>query len=90
MQAITTKYHPATNTRGARISASTESGIRVSIPYPHDATSDDKHWRAVEALCRKLGWSGTLCEGAIKGGYVYVFVEDRYTRAVSNPRKAAA
>ena len=76
MQAITTKYHAPGNARGARISATTESGIRVVIPYPHDAVQDDRHAVAVRALCAKLGWHGMLQCGATKGGYVWVFVTD--------------
>lgn len=34
MKAIITKYHPAGNVRGARISAKAEGVKGVSIPYP--------------------------------------------------------
>jgi hypothetical protein len=74
-QAIVTKYHGPTNTRGARISASTASGIRVSIPYPHELNTDDAHRAAADALCAKLGWTGTLIEGGMKQGNVYVFAD---------------
>ena len=76
MQAITTKYHSPTNTRGARITAQTESGVRISAPYPHDLSYDDKHASAVQALCDKMGWTGRLVSGGIKGGYVYVFLPE--------------
>lgn len=76
-QAIITKYHAQTNTRGARISAQTESGVKVSIPYPHDLNHDDRHECAVRALCDKMGWTGTLVSGGLaKGNHVYVFVPE--------------
>jgi len=75
MQAIVTRYHGPTNTRGARISATTESGISVSIPYPHEASRDDKGFCAVKALCDKMGWSGKIVNGGLaKGAQVWVFL----------------
>lgn len=74
MKAITTKYHGATNTRGSRISACDLDGNRVSIPYPHELSGEDVHRKAADALCAKMGWTGTLAGGAIKTGYVFVFV----------------
>ena len=56
MQAITTKYLPATNTKGARIKASCEAGS-VTISYPHEAQRGHlAHAQAVYALAEKLGW----------------------------------
>ncbi len=75
MQAITTKYYGPGNVRGARIKAQTESGIKVWVSYDHG--SDNPHRDAAVALCRKLGWHGTLCEGGTREGSVFVFVTDR-------------
>ena len=75
MQAITTKFHSPTNTRGARISATSESGHRVMIGYPHELSDAAVHAEAVKALCAKLGWHGKLACGATKTGFVFVFVE---------------
>lgn len=75
MQAITTKYHGPTNTRGARISATSESGIKATIGYPHELSGEAVHRAAVVELCRRLGWHGTLIAGETKGGYVYVWTE---------------
>jgi hypothetical protein len=76
MQAITTKYHGPTNTRGARITATSESGIKVTLPYPHELTGRECHDAAVRALCHKIGWTGQMVAGAIHGGgYAYVFLD---------------
>jgi hypothetical protein len=71
-QAITTKYHGPTDTRGARISATSESGIKVFIPYPHELRSEEGHIKAMRALCSKLKWVGKYVGGAVKNGYVFV------------------
>ena len=74
MQTITTKYHGPTNNRGARISATSSSGIRVSVPYAHELNSEDAHKVAMIALCRKLKWTGKFTSGEQEKGYVFVFV----------------
>lgn len=75
MKAIVTKYHGATNTRGARISASDEDGNRISIPYPYELSGEAVHLRAARALCSKMKWNGNLAGGSLKNGYVFVFVD---------------
>lgn len=74
LQAITTKYHGATNTRGARYSARSESGVKVTITPPmEDIRVEDIHRLAAEALCAKLDWRGEMVQGATREGYVFVF-----------------
>lgn len=72
MQTITTKYHGATNTRGSRISATSESGQRVTIAYDDALSTEQAHRVAAQALCDKLGWHWQLVQGATKRGYVFV------------------
>lgn len=77
MIAIETKYLGATNTRGSRIMAKA-NGNKITIPYPHEA----KNPYAVAAikLCQKLGWKGSLIEGGIDSGSVFVFADsDQYS-----------
>lgn len=74
MKAITTKYYPATNTRGSRISASDEDGNRVSLPYPHELSGDDVHIFAADALCKKMNWGYKRACGHTKAGMVHVFL----------------
>jgi hypothetical protein len=77
MKAIETKYHPATNTRGARLSARDMDGNRISIPYPHDSQPGEQaHRVAAEALLAKMHWSGRLIGGATRAGYAFVFADE--------------
>jgi hypothetical protein len=74
MKAIITKYHGPTNSRGSRISASDEDGNRVTVSYDH--ASHDPHRLAAIALCKKMGWTGTLIEGGLGNkGNVYVWAQ---------------
>lgn len=76
MVAIETRYYGPTDTRGSRIVATTESGHRVSVPYPHEYDGERAHRVAAVALCqRKLrgGDCGRLIGAGTKKGYVFVF-----------------
>lgn len=53
MQAIQTKYLPATNTRGSRIKATCERGS-ITIDYPHDLSGDEVHREAVRHLIARF------------------------------------
>lgn len=75
MQAIQTRYHGPTNSRGSLVSAKCEAG-RVSIPYPYELSGEAVHKAAAVALCKKLGWSGaeSLAGGMLPNGdYAFVF-----------------
>ena len=75
MQAILTKYIPASSTKGSRIKATCEAGS-LYIPYPHELSGQAVYRAAAEALVKKLGWSdcGPLLGGGIaKSQYVFVF-----------------
>lgn len=81
MQAIETRYHGPTDTRGSRISARCEAG-RISIPYDHAKSADRNHDAAAVELARKLGWLDShaakdypvdLVRGGTARGFVYVF-----------------
>ena len=53
MQAIHTKYLPATDTRGSRIKATCERGS-ITIPYPHELSGDECHREAVRRLLERF------------------------------------
>ena len=57
MVIIKTKTLPATNTRGTRIKASA-NGFTATIPYPHEFSGVECHYKAVKALVEqnKLDW----------------------------------
>lgn len=53
MQAIMTKFLPATNVRGSRIKASCERGS-ITVSYPHELSGDACHRFAVQSLVEKF------------------------------------
>lgn len=53
MQAIQTKYLPATNVRGSRIKATCDRGS-ITIPYPHELSGDEVHREAARQLIAKF------------------------------------
>ncbi len=53
MQAILTKYLPATNTRGSRIKAMCDRGA-ITISYPHELNGDACHIAAARALVARF------------------------------------
>ena len=79
MKAIKTKYLSATNTRGSRISAMDSSGNNVTISYPLELSDMNAYAKAAIALCKKMGWTGTLHGGELSDGYVFVFAPKRIT-----------
>ena len=70
MQTITTKYHGPGNVRGARISAKTTSGIKISLSWDYSLDADGNHQRAARALALKLNWRGQWVSGTLAGGAV--------------------
>ena len=74
--AIVTKYH-VKSTGAGRISATDNEGNRVYIPYPHELSEHDKHFAAVQKLCEKMEWHGTLYCGWLRGTTrVWVWKDD--------------
>ena len=81
MQAIETRYLPATNTKPSRIRAACAGGS-IIVPYDYDAPhGEGPHLTAALALCRKLGWDDvTLVSGAVPSnprGYVFCLIPKR-------------
>lgn len=74
MQAIETKFLGPTNTKGARIKASAQSGS-VIVPYEYQGV-DEEHDQALRALVTKLEWWGVWARGgkADNTGNVYVLI----------------
>lgn len=88
MQAIMTKYLPATDTKPARIKASCSAGS-VTIPYDDGKDSACSHEAAAKALCEKLGWVPSiknhhtpLSSGQLPDGrWVHTFIPEEYHKA---------
>lgn len=88
MQAITTKYLPATNFKGSRIKAECERGS-ITISYPDELSGDACHIAAVDALIAKFvkedaarygternPWTKPRACGQMKSGdYAHVFIQ---------------
>jgi hypothetical protein len=73
MQAITTKFHGPTDSRGSRVTARCQAR-RMTVGWDHALDSEANHARAAEQLARKLGWSGRWIGGALPDGTGNVFV----------------
>lgn len=78
MKSITTKYHGATNFKPSKFTA-TDGDNRVTVSYDFDLDADGNHRAAAIALCKKLGWHGTLAQGGGKTGDHFVFVDEQST-----------
>ena len=78
MQAIRTRYHGPTDTRGSRISAKCEAGT-IYVRYDHALNIDGNHKAACEAMTRELGWRGPnyapMVEGGFDGDMYWVFAD---------------
>ena len=76
MQAIRTKYHGPTNTKGSRISAQCEAG-RICVHYDHALNIEGNHKAACDALRAKLGWDSEyykpMVGGSFDGAMYWVF-----------------
>lgn len=72
MQAIKTKYLPATNTKPSRIKAECEAGS-ITISYDHNLNIDELHLKAAKELLNTLNWSpDCIRSGSFKGDYYHI------------------
>ena len=55
MQAITTKFIPATDTKGSRVKATAQTGS-VTLGWDHSLNPADNHKAAAMALVDKFSW----------------------------------
>jgi hypothetical protein len=65
MQAIQTKYLPATDRKSSRIKATCAAGS-ITIPYPHELSGQAVHRAAAEALVDKV-WKGKIKDKLLGG-----------------------
>lgn len=81
MQAIETRYIPATNTKGARCKALAPGGTFVMVPWDSRGEAAEMHAAAAVALCERMGWGGTFVFGALQHSYVFVATTGANTTA---------
>ena len=83
MLAITTVYVPATNTRNARIVASTCNGHKLSHPVDYELGDIERHFAVAQALVRtQLNHAPnpeTMVYGGTVKGYVFCFPDSTIT-----------
>lgn len=90
MQAIITKFIPATNTRGSRVKASCEAGS-IIIGYNHDGHRENAHVEAFHALIAKLKWTvgykhKKWVMGGTAVGFVFVCIHPDYVIQTREPK----
>lgn len=67
-QAIRTRYHDPTNSKGSRISAKCAAGT-ITVGYDHSLNVDENHQAACNALVKKLGWDSEYYTPMVGGGF---------------------
>jgi hypothetical protein len=74
MQAIRTRYLPATNTKPSRMQAKCEART-IYLSYDHGQDGYGNHLAASRALQTLMNWDrfGTMVGGAFAGDYYWVF-----------------
>jgi hypothetical protein len=75
MQAIRTRYHGPTNTRGSRIIAKCEGGS-VTMPYNHALNLDGNHAAAARLLLQRMGWANQYAGGCFEHDYYWSPIVD--------------
>lgn len=74
-QAITTRYHGATDTKGARVSATAAAG-RIYLPWDHALDIVQNHYAAAIALRDRFEWASALVGGGLSNcDYVWVLTD---------------
>lgn len=80
LQAIETRYLPATNHKPRRIVAQSEGGARAVVSCPGHDSDWENHAAALRALLEKLnratgdGWRGDYVAGGTRRGLCWVNV----------------
>ena len=89
MQAITTKYIPATNFRGSRIKASCQAGS-IILHWDDSMNSENNHRNAAMQLAGKLGWHGQWYGGGMPDGKgdVFVCADSHFSSSFNIPKVA--
>lgn len=70
-QSIITKHLPPTGRRGARIKATSASGVSVTVAHGY-GDEFEEHAAACRALAEKLQWHGEWIGGSTRDGFAFV------------------
>jgi UDP-2,3-diacylglucosamine pyrophosphatase LpxH len=84
-QSISTKYLPATNTKGSRVKAFTSWGKKsLTLAWDHDLTAEDNHRKVAARLADICNWTDCawFMGGNHDGHYVFVAVNQLIDREV--------
>jgi hypothetical protein len=68
MQTIKTKFLSPTDTKPARVKATTTSGINLTLSWDHGLDTYDNHVKAAQALAERLKWPGQWHGGSADDG----------------------
>lgn len=72
LNAIQTKYLPATSIQSTRIKASNADGHFRIVQFNHSLSVEMNHAYAARLLAEDLGQTGVWSGGVIEGGYCFV------------------
>jgi hypothetical protein len=75
MQTITTKFLQPTNHTGARIKATSSSGISMTRSYEYGMSTEENHEEVAMALAERLEWDYDFAVGDLPTGFVFVPVD---------------
>ena len=75
MQTITTKFLQPTGHTGARIKATSSSGISMTRNYEHGMSTEENHEEVAMALAERLEWDYDFAIGDTATGFVFVPVD---------------
>ncbi len=91
MQAIRTRYHGATNTRGSRIVAKCDAGT-FSMPYNHALGIWENHATAAAILLERLSWGKPYAGGCFGNDYYWtaVIINEAWNDTLARDYRAAA
>lgn len=73
VQAITTRFFPASNVRGSRVKATAIAGS-MTLQWEHGLGIEPNHAAAARALAEKFGWHGNWHGGGLPDGHSFVWV----------------
>lgn len=72
--AIITRYHGPTETRGARITASSYNRTRITVSWDDALDVEGNHDYAAQALAKRRGWKGRVSRASHPDGTGNIYI----------------